>query len=871
MRRLLLAILSLGLVTTTALALRTPADAASAAPKVTSVSLRHDLVSGGNRIGISGHNFTQVTQVRIGGVIATHVLVSSSTHLAVTVPAHRAGTVTVVVYTRAGRSAANAASEFTYHSTAYIGSASASAGPVSGGTRITFQGKGLTRVTSVAFGSVVVTPNRRSATTLIVFAPRHSARKVTLAFRLGGGLLVQSPAPSFTFLERPTLDSVSPSAGATTAGQTVTLHGSNFTSTTQVIFGSTFASHVKVSSSGKLTAVTPNHAATGVAVRVKTRGGTSASAVHYSFLPKPTISAVSPSVVPAKSGTTVMLTGSSLAQAKSVKFGGQSGTSITQVSSSRITVKTPSTITGRVAVTVTTPGGTSAGTSFTFIGPPQISAVYPSAIASTGGTVTLEGTDFTGVSSVALSVLGNGTLASLNAAFAPDAAGLSITVPALPASYPTGLYAVDVTAVGGTSRYYLTITSGQPSSSQVADADYDWWASPNAVDDGTITWLGSITHGGMTQVTRSDRANGITTTVDLGSIDNDEHDTPALALDTSDPNKPVIAFYTGHNNDKLIRYRTVDRNSLALGPLRTLTFGQAVTYVQVLQYQNTVMLLTRAGSSSWDYRISADWGQTWSTERVLINGTPYGQVYSLVRATSAPGMYEVVFYGHPVNSSIHDIFFGYVSLATNTLQDAVGNALGSLTASPTGSNPLGGPGIDPQSLTKAVANPAGSGVRLLDVGMLGGAPAVLYAQWYLTGDQAATYHVARFTGGTWNIQPWSQPSGPPFGYNLETHYIGGATFGPDDRIYVAWQDDIDGNGTEQPGLTYWHTGSASWDAGTQDLGRLTVLRTSNDAQARPIVPANSVTGTTKLIAQELPYYGGYSDYYAISTFIDTIS
>ncbi|MGH3185893.1 MAG: protein kinase domain-containing protein [Streptosporangiaceae bacterium] len=133
----------------------------------------------------------------------------------------------------------------------------------------------------------------------------------------------------------------------------------------------------------------------------------------------PAISGVAPDSGSTAGGTAVTITGTALAHATVVRFGGVGGT-ITADSATQITVTSPpsastaafvsgprlaATGTGTVDVTVTTPEGTSHPTAadhFTYTAsPPAVSGVAPNSGATAGGTtVTLTGTGLAGATRV---------------------------------------------------------------------------------------------------------------------------------------------------------------------------------------------------------------------------------------------------------------------------------------------------------------------------------------------------------------------------------------------------------------------------------------------------------------------------------------
>lgn len=119
----------------------------------------------------------------------------------------------------------------------------------------------------------------------------------------------------------------------------------------------------------------------------------------------PTVTAVSPTGGPIAGGTLVTVTGTDFTGATDVKFGTLSGTDVTVVDATHITVKSPAQAAGTVHVTVTTPDGTSAtGTAdqFAYFDMPTITGVSPAAGPLAGGTVvTITGTALAGTTAVA--------------------------------------------------------------------------------------------------------------------------------------------------------------------------------------------------------------------------------------------------------------------------------------------------------------------------------------------------------------------------------------------------------------------------------------------------------------------------------------
>jgi uncharacterized repeat protein (TIGR01451 family) len=204
----------------------------------------------------------------------------------------------------------------------------------------------------------------------------------------------------------PSITSISPTSGPLGGGQTVTVNGTDFTGATAVRFGSTPGTSVNVISPSKLTVVSPAHAAGVVPVRVTTPEGTSpvVPADRYTYAAAPTVTSVSPTSGPLAGGQTVTVRGTGFTGATVVKFAATPGTSLVVASATRLTVVSPAHAAGMVHIRVTTPAGTSAAVvadHYTFAAAPTITSISPKSGPVAGGqTVTVNGTDFTGVTAV---------------------------------------------------------------------------------------------------------------------------------------------------------------------------------------------------------------------------------------------------------------------------------------------------------------------------------------------------------------------------------------------------------------------------------------------------------------------------------------
>jgi hypothetical protein len=246
-----------------------------------------------------------------------------------------------------------------------ITSLNPSFGPPAGLNSVIITGSGFANVgpLTVRFGTNATTFAINSDTQITAIAPPGTGTvNVTVQALLDG---TSNPMPYTYGGGLPTVTSINPASGSAAGGTTVVLTGTNLTGATAVSFGGTPATSFTVNSPTQITAVAPAHAAGTVQVTVTTAVGTS-SGVAFTYIAVPTLASVTPSSGPPSGGTVVVLTGTGFTGATAVSFGGTPATLFTVNSDTQITVLTPAHAAGTVQVTVTTPGGTSNGVSYTY-------------------------------------------------------------------------------------------------------------------------------------------------------------------------------------------------------------------------------------------------------------------------------------------------------------------------------------------------------------------------------------------------------------------------------------------------------------------------------------------------------------------------
>ncbi|WP_345718612.1 IPT/TIG domain-containing protein [Kineosporia mesophila] len=411
-------------------------------PTITGLSPTTGAVAGGDTVTIDGTQFYDVTGVTFGGVAATNVNRTSATRVIVTTPPHAAGAVSVVVTTTAG--GASAGSTFTYEPAPSVTTVTPDSGATGGGTTVVLAGSGFTGATGVSFGTVPAASFTVDSDTQVTAVSPASSTAGSFYITVDGpyGTSATGPGSEFTYAGSPTVSTISPTRGALAGGTQVTVTGTGFTSGSTVSFGGAAATVVFVSAT-ELRATTPAHSAGTVGLTVNNGYGTSAP-VNFAYVDIPAITAVTPSSGPQAGGTAVVVTGSGFTGSTEVRFGSDTA-SFSIISDTQIQTTSPGG-TGSVNVRIVNDGGTSAtssATGFTYVPPPAVTGLSPTAGPIGGGTtVTINGTGFTNAATVSF---GSTPATSVTYVSATQLTAVS------PAAGSAVTASVSVTTVNGTS------------------------------------------------------------------------------------------------------------------------------------------------------------------------------------------------------------------------------------------------------------------------------------------------------------------------------------------------------------------------------------------------------------------------------------
>ena len=377
-------------------------------PRVLTLSTQSQTgTTGGGSLVINGASFSGATAVAFGSKAALSFTVDGDRQITAVVPPG-SGTVSVTVTTLGGTSQKVTADLFTYATRPSVSSVTPSIGAVAGGNSVIIRGAGFTGASSVMFGTWPATSFTVDNDSQIssVSPPAGNSGPVDLTVNTSLGISSILPGDQFGYVNPPGITSISPNAGKSAGCSTVSINGSGFTGAVDVEFGVNKALKYTVVSDSLITAEVPPGKNV-VDVNVTTAGPSAITASdQYTYVPPPVVTKVSPRFGPLTGGTTVTITGTGFTGAFEVRFGVVAkAVSFTVDSDTQITAISPVGNTTVNVLVTTAIGGTSpkdrAHDTFTWIGPPTVTKVFPRQGAALGGTATVvTGTNYSGVTAV---------------------------------------------------------------------------------------------------------------------------------------------------------------------------------------------------------------------------------------------------------------------------------------------------------------------------------------------------------------------------------------------------------------------------------------------------------------------------------------
>ncbi len=429
-------------------------------------------LSGGTVLWLTGANLVSGSKVYFGSNAAVEFVLADASHAVVTAPpGSAAGFVDVNIVNPNGQAGALLRG-FSYVADANIPglapkltSVTPATGPESSDTVAILTGNNFVNGEYVFVGAAQGAGVRLLSSSIIDNTfPHQPAGVVDVAVTdpTGRSSVLHN---SFTFLARPTLQSVANStpgtnagaSGPTVGGTPVTIAGTGFQNGATVTFGLVPATAVQVASSDVLTCVTPAGVAGPADVQlINPDGQTAVLTGGWLYVPPPGATSLTPPTGPLHGGTIAVLAGANFSPQATVTVGGVLANTLFGSPGSVVVYVPAGVNAGPVDVVIKNPDGQTStlhgGFTYStgpFGNPPHISLIQPSSGPDTGGTmVVINGSNYTtgaigivGGNLLSRTLLvGPGAMTGFTAAAAVDGATLvAVTNPdGQSASLPTG-------------------------------------------------------------------------------------------------------------------------------------------------------------------------------------------------------------------------------------------------------------------------------------------------------------------------------------------------------------------------------------------------------------------------------------------------
>lgn len=232
-------------------------------------------------VTITGTNLSNVIAVNFGNKLAQ--IESNTDNKIQVISPPGFGVVDVYVTTTGGISNSI---PFYYLSPPIVTSLSPKSGPITGGNIVIINGFNLTTTVSVIFGAnSAVTTIINDGQISVVVPAGISPGEVPVIVTTNGGT---TGGLKYTYLDAPTIETISPSSGSTLGGNVVTIKGSNLSTVFSVKFGDNFTSFGIVDQY-TVTAIVPPGDSDTVDVLITTTGSQAALVDAYTYVVDPQI------------------------------------------------------------------------------------------------------------------------------------------------------------------------------------------------------------------------------------------------------------------------------------------------------------------------------------------------------------------------------------------------------------------------------------------------------------------------------------------------------------------------------------------------------------------------------------------------------
>ena len=359
---------------------------------------------GGCAVMLSGSGFTNSSSLecRFGGIPALKTVFESESVVRCEAPAQVEGEVDIEI-TSNGVDVASAGPVFQYVADALVTSISPRTGPNSGGTSVLVNGHNFidSKDLRCQFGNKSVLGRWLSASRLECIAPSHhiEAGAVSVRVSLNGADFTVS-SKDFEYAAALSVAAVHPAVGPSSGGTEVTVSGSHFVHTADLVcrIGHTEVAASFVSDS-EVRCTTPVLAIGPVDITVSSNGLDFSNGVEFTSTADAMILAVTPPLGPSTGGTAVTVSGQGFMNSSELAchFDGIAAPWTRFVSETEVLCEAPVHESGAVFVEIFLDAmdRIKSAASFMFVYPPRITRFAPSSGPSSGGTlVQLSGYNF---------------------------------------------------------------------------------------------------------------------------------------------------------------------------------------------------------------------------------------------------------------------------------------------------------------------------------------------------------------------------------------------------------------------------------------------------------------------------------------------
>lgn len=366
-------------------------------PRVRSVRPAVGAVTGGLQVTLTGAGFRPGATVLFGDQDATDLVRLSDSRLTVTAPAGEPGAVDVVVVDPEFPDSIALTGGFEYVPIPSVAQVDPGSGPQRGGARVQVHGEGLLAGrTQVRFGGEVgLDPSYESPGIIEVTTP--PGRGAVAVVAVHDGVESEPLEAGYRYVPPPQVLSVDPASGPTRGGEPVAIVGEDFQDGAIVVFGDAEAPEVAFESAQRLVATTPGGLPGPTRVRVRNPDDQEADLPGaYTFVPPPTVVALTPDAGCETGGYEVIVEGRQLHADVVVMFGDQEAEVVGLQAPGRLRVIAPAGV-DVADVSAINPDGQehTLPAAFAYDLRPRPSGVSPSIGPIRGGTrITIFGTCF---------------------------------------------------------------------------------------------------------------------------------------------------------------------------------------------------------------------------------------------------------------------------------------------------------------------------------------------------------------------------------------------------------------------------------------------------------------------------------------------